>query len=370
MFNDLLKIKFVILLYITLIFMEVNDIDRDVFIISILLYIFFSLMISLIENSKLKVVFFIASIIVIIVPYNFLFEGFMLLLPINIYEVLRFFKVKIYWGVILNTIVLFYINTIYYKEYLIFILIIYAYTNISIELTNKETAYEEEVYCLKKKLTRLNDKLNKSYDYQENLKYLTKIEERNIIAQEIHDNIGHILSGSLMQLEAVKMLISRDEKKAEKMIVEVINVMRDGMESVRSTLKNIKPSKEELGINRLKMMLSDFQNKSNINTFLNYNEYEISKISFLVWKLIFDNLKEIMTNTIKYSEARNLHIEIEKLNKFLRLSSKDDGVGCANIIKGLGLQGIEERIENIGGKVIIDGTIGFSIIILIPIKGE
>ena len=58
---------------------------------------------------------------------------------------------------------------------------------------------------------------------------------------------------------------------------------------------------------------------------------------------------------------------MEVLNTLLKVEIKDDGIGCIKIIKGLGLSGIEERTMNLNGKVIIDGSNGFSVIILLPI---
>jgi signal transduction histidine kinase len=76
---------------------------------------------------------------------------------------------------------------------------------------------------------------------------------------------------------------------------------------------------------------------------------------------------EAMTNTLKYAHASDIKINIQVLNKLIKQEIKDNGVGSFNIIKGLGLKGIEERCANMGGKVIIDGSKGFSIIALLPI---
>jgi len=58
---------------------------------------------------------------------------------------------------------------------------------------------------------------------------------------------------------------------------------------------------------------------------------------------------------------------VEVLNTLIKVEVKDDGIGCFRIEKGLGLSGIEERTMNLNGKVIFDGSSGFSVIILLPI---
>ncbi|MBZ9688965.1 histidine kinase dimerization/phosphoacceptor domain-containing protein [Clostridium estertheticum] len=70
---------------------------------------------------------------------------------------------------------------------------------------------------------------------------MSQLEERNKIAQEIHDNIGHTLSGGIMQLEGAKLLLDIDLPKSKSMVQSTINVLREGMDNIRITLKNIKP---------------------------------------------------------------------------------------------------------------------------------
>ena len=70
---------------------------------------------------------------------------------------------------------------------------------------------------------------------------------------------------------------------------------------------------------------------------------------------------------MKYSKATKVTINIVILNKVIKLEVKDDGVGCSTIIKGLGISGMDERVGNEGGKLIVDGSQGFSVISIIPL---
>ncbi|WP_164958210.1 histidine kinase dimerization/phosphoacceptor domain-containing protein [Clostridium estertheticum] len=87
----------------------------------------------------------------------------------------------------------------------------------------------------------LFNKLNKDEQFHKQYKYMSQLEERNKIAQEIHDNIGHTLSGGIMQLEGAKLLLDIDLPKSKSMVQSTINVLREGMDNIRITLKNIKP---------------------------------------------------------------------------------------------------------------------------------
>jgi signal transduction histidine kinase len=96
----------------------------------------------------------------------------------------------------------------------------------------------------------------------------------------------------------------------------------------------------------------------------------MERISPIQWKIIIANIGESLTNTMKYANANAIAIHIEVLNKVVKTEIKDNGIGTPSIVKGLGIRGMEERSGNIGGKIIIDGSNGFSVITLLPLEGE
>ncbi|MBU3090530.1 two-component sensor histidine kinase [Clostridium sp. CF011] len=251
-------------------------------------------------------------------------------------------------------------------EYLftsLFGLVAYYFILIIEDRMKKLTIQNDE---LKEKNYRLLMSLNNQMEYKNQMIYTSQLQERNNIAQEIHDKLGHSISGSLMQLEAAKLIMDKDSNQSKAIIQTTINVLRDGMESIRYTLKNIKPEAEQLGINKIKLLVDEFNNKTKINANLYYSN-NLDRISYIEWKVICDNIKETFTNIIKYSEAKNVKVNVEVLNTLLKVEIKDDGIGCIIIKKDLGLSGIEERTMNLNGKVILDGSSGFSVIILLPI---
>lgn len=191
-----------------------------------------------------------------------------------------------------------------------------------------------------------------------------KVEERNEISQKLHDKIGHTLAGSIMQLEALKIIINNDKDKGLLIIDNVTNNLRDGMDDIRQTLRMIKPNQSEINIQNLKLLLDDFSNKSNIQTDLKI-EGDLSEINMIYWKSIIDCIREILTNTIKYSNGDLFKIEISVLNKIIRVYTKDNGYYKGTIKKGMGLIGIEERIINLNGNVSFSNDDGFSNLIIL-----
>lgn len=239
---------------------------------------------------------------------------------------------------------------------------IFIYVNI---INNRRREKLERInYELKEKLYKIEenraveDKLN----YQ-NIETI-KIEERNSISQKLHDKIGHTLAGSIMQLEALKIIIKSDSQKGIEMLDGITDNLRDGMDDIRTTLRKIKPEQAEVRINNLKLMLEEFSKLYKIDYELNL-EGDLQEISMVYWKVILDSLKETLTNTIKYSNCDKISMEISLLNKIIRVHIKDNGICSGNIKKGMGLLGIEERVINVGGDVSFNNEDGFSTLIIL-----
>lgn len=91
------------------------------------------------------------------------------------------------------------------------------------------------------------------------------------------------------------------------------------------------------------------------------------KVSDSVWKVILNNCCEAVTNSLKYSKCSRIKIEIKIPNEVLRCCVSDNGVGCKKIVSGMGIDGMKQRISELGGVINIDGTAGFVINMIIPI---
>lgn len=250
------------------------------------------------------------------------------------------------------------------------------YTHIFIGIVASIFTYEIMRYKQKiLKLERINyDLKEKNYNIEEIRKKenrishqnveAIKIEERNMISQKLHDNIGHTLAGSIMQLEALKIVIVNDREKGNEMLENIITNLRNGMDDIRQILRKIKPNQSQVNINNLRLMLEEFSNKSNIITKLNI-EGDLNEINLVYWKAIIECCSEILTNSMKYSNGELINIDISVLNKIIRLHIKDNGYYQSEIKKGMGLLGIEERIVNLGGDIYFNNEDGFSNLIIL-----
>jgi signal transduction histidine kinase len=372
MSNWLILSKLSLIIYFVTLYINGSLIDSTNMIYSLLIllsYISLNMIVYIVKNLNLKRILLLVTIVILLSGYGFLNKELILLLPFSMFEFLvTFFKTR--WIFIAITIVqIMIVDEKILNEHIlistlslvIFLILVNKY-----EIINNLIKENDE---LREKNNNLCLRINRNAEYERQMIYMSQLEERNKIAQEIHDKIGHTIAGSLLQLEASKVLINNNVEKSLEIIQKVIDVLREGMEGIRITLRSIKPPVEQLGINRIKLLVNEYFKNSNINVKVIYTG-NLDYINKSQWSVIFENTSEAATNVIKYAKATVITINIEILNKYIKCEIKDNGVGTVKLKRGLGIRGIEERTELAGGKVIIDSSNGFSIITLLPIKED
>lgn len=233
----------------------------------------------------------------------------------------------------------------------------------------KSAKLEAERDKLRQDMQRLQRSLRDNDELMRQSEYTFKLEERNRLSQQIHDDVGHAMAGALIQLEAARTLLDTDKAKASALIANAVAISRDGLERIRQTLKNVKPQQEELGIGRLRLFVDELAAKHAVAATLTYDG-DLDAITPKQWQIIHSNATEAVTNALKYSGAANIHVELRVLNTFVKATVADDGKGADKVIKGLGIVGMEERAAADGGNVIVDGSNGFRVTTLLPRSKE
>lgn len=369
MFDLMIITKFLILFYMLMKYVTGSIEGTLIIILALLIYVSISMLYYIAKEKRIKKLILITSIIYTVVCYKFINEFFIFLLPIAIFELLGEYAMNIIIGLLVIILPLFILKKEIICEYVFISSTSYFLYMLVFKAARKIEQLTSEQDNQRIKVSELYERLNIKLEHENQIKYTTQLEERNKIAQQLHDKLGHTVSGSLMQLEAAKLVMESDIETSKAMIQNSIDALRVGMENIRQSLRNLKPPPEQVGVNRIKMMLDDFLMKSGIKSVLIYNG-SIDLISYTQWNIFYENLAESLTNIVKYSHASSITVNIEVLNKFIKMEVRDNGIGALDIKKGLGIIGMEERAGNIGGKIIVDGSRGFSIITLLPIGGE
>lgn len=194
-----------------------------------------------------------------------------------------------------------------------------------------------------------------------------RLEEKGKLAQVLHDRLGHSINGSIFQLEACKLMLDTRPEETKEKLQSIIDHLRESMDEIRYLLREEKPKKSEMSELKLRSFCKEFEVQYGIFVKL-IIKGETSRVSEKQWKVLMDCLFEAFSNALKYASCGKIEVQLKIFPKILRMEITDDGRGCSQIKEGMGISGMKERVEALGGVVSISSEIGFSINVLIPIK--
>lgn len=191
------------------------------------------------------------------------------------------------------------------------------------------------------------------------------LEERTQLAQTLHDKLGHNINGSVYQLEAVKVIMEREPETSGKMIQAVIDQLRTGMDEIRAILRKERPEKYKLAIMQLEKLCEECRQKG-IEAVL-VTEGDLSKVPEKYLEIILDNAYEAVSNSLKYAGCTKIDMKIHVMNQIIRCSISDNGVGCTEVVDGMGISGMRYRVRDVNGVLSFDSETGFTVNMLLPL---
>lgn len=225
-------------------------------------------------------------------------------------------------------------------------------------MTNKQRNIEEEL--------RMMDRANLELkSYIEVAEENAEIRERKRISREIHDTLGHALTGISAGIDAVLVLVDMDKESAKKQLHNLSEIVRQGIVDVRRSLNKMRPGAlEELTLKAsLQALIKPYTKIANLTIELDYQwgEVDFEKTTEIV---IFRAIEEAITNSIRHGQAQHIWLKLTHDETHYYVDISDNGRGCQNIKYGFGLTQMQERLATIGGKVSYQGDDGFKIKIM------
>ena len=191
--------------------------------------------------------------------------------------------------------------------------------------------------------------------------------ERKRIAREIHDTLGHALTGISAGIDAVKVLVDIDTNRAKEQLNNVSVVVRDGIRDVRGSLNKMRPG--ALENNTLKealiKIIREYEAISNLEIHLRY-EWDNIDLDIAKEDIVFRVIQESITNSVRHGHAKTIWIELLEEEEAYVMTIQDDGVGFDELHYGYGLKQMQERLMIIGGSVRFENRDGFYTHIEIP----
>lgn len=249
-------------------------------------------------------------------------------------------------------------------EHVIFLLITMALSSVLACKTTKNEKLSEELIRIRDDgmernliLKEKNRHLLEKQDYEI---HLATLKERNRIAREIHDNVGHMLSRSILMTGA--LLTMEKEGVVHNQLLHMKDTLDEAMTSIRKSVHDLHDDSIDLE-QSVREILEPIQEEYDVAF-----EYDMSEnIPRKVKYCLIATTKEAVSNILKHSSGNKVQISFREHPGFYRLSIEDNGTdikikqGC-----GIGLQNMKERSHALGGTFQIHTEKGFVIFMTIP----
>jgi two-component system, NarL family, sensor histidine kinase DesK len=196
------------------------------------------------------------------------------------------------------------------------------------------------------------------------IKRLSQEAERERIARDLHDLLGHTLTVITMKLDLARRLLSHDSDRARNEIVEAEQTARNALAEVREAVSGYRAEGLAAEISRARRSLLSADVK--LTTTLAPVDLSSSQVNVLCLAL-----REAITNIVRHAHATVCHVALLEKNRTIHFTIEDNGLG-GQIREGNGLRGMRERLQSMAGavKLTTSANRGTSLEITLPLASE
>jgi len=236
-----------------------------------------------------------------------------------------------------------------------------------IQVIREQKDIIDEIRGLYAKLKVANEELREYADIKEKM---GETKERNRLAMEIHDTIGHSLTGISVGVDTCIAIMDTNPAVAKAQLQVISGVAKTGIADIRrsvSTLQSDDSEKTSLEHNIRDMLYkaekaTGTKIEYDCSTELSFNDDEE--------KAIFRVIQESVTNAIRHGRATEIRIQICREQDNLKITICDNGCGCKDFKSGFGTTHMKERLAMLDGHIEFKSENGFTVNAVIPLRKE
>ncbi|HKW28998.1 MAG TPA: sensor histidine kinase [Verrucomicrobiae bacterium] len=226
---------------------------------------------------------------------------------------------------------------------------------------------------LRKSEHHYSELLKQSRHMQEQLRLLSRQlmsaqeDERKMISRELHDQIAQTLTGINVRLASLKTESTLNHKGLQRKISSTQRLVEKSVDIVHRFARDLRPTVlDDLGlIPALHSFMKSFTTRTGVRASLTTFTMKIEELDAARRTALFRVAQEALTNVARHAHASRVEVSIQKLPDCVCMKIKDDGKSFnvdralrANGGKHLGLLGMRERLEMIGGKFVVESAPG------------
>lgn len=194
---------------------------------------------------------------------------------------------------------------------------------------------------------------------------LVQQEERQRIARDLHDTLGHTLTMIKVKTELTTKLVDKDTMRVKDELNDILATTRTALKQVRELVSDMNFISLESELNHCKQHLQTADISIKIKN--NCPKLLLASVEETMLSLC---LRETTTNIIKHSQAKKCQIDINYMHGILKINVVDDGIGLHNQGHGNGLSSMKERMNALQGNASVDNlpTGGTIVTLSMPIQ--
>jgi len=243
---------------------------------------------------------------------------------------------------------------LYWVGFLIMLGLVFLFLQLLVESALSERKSREELLIANKRLR----------EYATQIEELATVQERNRIAREIHDSLGHSLTGFNLHLEAALRLLQSEPDEAKQLLLEAKQLGSTALKEVRASVSALRsePLEGRSLKSAIQLLVDEFQrstgiaSQTDIDDFIDRDRHISSQLKTIVYRII----QESLTNISKHSEASfvNISCQVKDLNLEIAIEDNGKGFDFSQNASGFGLQGMQERVMAVSGNLEIKTSQG------------
>ena len=224
-------------------------------------------------------------------------------------------------------------------------------------------------YTMKKQLLanrRLEIAFRTLRDQSLQLEEMSAVAERNRIAGEIHDTVGHSLTSAVIAIEAGEKLIDIDRQSAFSQLSIAKDQVRHGLSEIRNSVKTISAGSLAPFLPELSRLLQEIHRTTGLRI---TDIVELhSTLLPIQQNVLLRAVTECATNSLKHGHATEADLLIQEYRDTVQMTFSDNGSGTDTIVFGFGLTTMSSRVESLGGSLRVSSMPGegYTVSIRVP----
>ena len=194
-------------------------------------------------------------------------------------------------------------------------------------------------------------------------------DERNRVSRELHDVVGYTMTSQIMTMEAALRLTEHYQEELREVLHQAREASADAMREIRLAMRDLRDTNEQLALDlwSIDKLAAAFRS-TEVRVRVEYRN-ALSRFPSHVQKIVYRFVQEGITNAIQHGHATVITVLFWQEHGNLLVTVVDDGGGSSKLEEGIGLQGIRERLDAMGGRFsCFSGQRGFTIRAFIPLK--